>query len=1167
MTDARLEPETLTDFISRWASSGAAERANYQLFLCELCDVLRVPRPEPSKADPSLNAYVFEHPVLFDDGFGHVTTKFIDLYNRGVFILEAKQGSDKEAQTDATGLKLPKKSRKGTAVRGTQGWDDAMLAARGQAELYAKALPLTEGWPPFLVIVDVGHSIELYADFSRSGKTYVAFPDALTHRIALEDIAKEDIRERLRLVWTDPLSLDPSKRSAKVTRKVAEQLADLAKSLERSGHKPETVAHFLMRCIFTMFAEDVGLLPKESFKTLLEGRRAKLDTFPDMIRSLWTAMDRGDFSPILERKVLRFNGQLFADATALPLTEAQLELLIEAAKSDWKAVEPAIFGTLLERALNPIERHKLGAHYTPRAYVERLVIPTIVDPLREEWSGVQAAAVTLAKANKLEEARQEVQDFLKRLCSVMVLDPACGSGNFLYVTLEHMKRLEGEVRDVLRGFGQKQEVFEGLGLTVDPHQLLGIELNPRAAAIAELVLWIGYLQWHFRTFGERTPAEPIIKAFHNIECRDAVLDYERTEPVFDANGQPVTRWDGRTTKKHPVTGDEVPDEAARTPVLRYINPRRADWPEANFVVGNPPFIGNKRMRLALGDGYVEALRKTWAEVPETVDFVMYWWQHAAEMTHAGKLSGFGFITTNSITQSFNRKVVQSALANGLNLAFAIPDHPWVDGEDGAAVRVAMTVGIARAAIGVLLLIEEESEGDADAAQVSFTTRTGLIHADLKVGANVAAAGALTANSNVSFMGVTLVGQGFVLEPGDPLITAEPEALRRYLVGNELNRKPKNRYVIDFFGMTEGEAQARFPASYQRVLDRVKPERDASGRPTYRINWWLFGEKRPAMRAALSGLHRYVAICRTAKHFVFQFVEGDVLVESKVVAIAVEDAYILGVLSSRIHVLWAIAKGSRHGVGNDLTYNNSLCFETFPFPACSESLTKRIRDAGERLDAHRKRQLSQHPTLTITDTYNVLETLRTGEALSEKEKLTHEQGLVSVLKQIHDDLDAAVLAAYGWPSSLSDDEVLERLVRLNAERAAEEARGVVRWLRPEFQKPDAERATQGTLDIEEPADEAVTPTKPKAKMPWPKTLPERAQAVKAALAAERTPVTAEQLAKTFLRARVEGVQELLETLVSLGQARELPGGRFIAPIAGHAGRLSPFTGEFGVEPLV
>jgi len=562
-------------FIRRWEQSGAAERANYQLFLCELCDVIGVPRPEPAKADSALNTYVFEHPVLFDDGLGHTTTKYIDLYKRGTFILEAKQGSDKNTPADPSGLKAPKKGRRGTSVRGTQGWDDAMLAARGQAELYAKSLPVDEGWPPFLVIVDVGHSIELYADFSRSGKTYVAFPDALSHRIPLREIAKGEILERLNQVWTNPTALDPSKRSAKVTREVAEKLADLAKSLERTGHDPEIVAQFLMRSIFTMFAEDVGLLPKDSFRTLLEGRRGKLETFPDMLRSLWTSMDRGEFSPILERKLLRFNGQLFADSQALPVTDAQLELLIEAAKADWKAVEPAIFGTLLERALDPVERHKLGAHYTPRAYVERLVIPTIVEPLREEWSAVQTAAVTLAKAGKLEEAREEVRNFLNRLCDVKILDPACGSGNFLYVTLEHMKRLEGELRDALRGFGERQEVFEGVGLTVDPHQLLGIELNPRAAAIAELVLWIGYLQWHFRTFGAKMPAEPVIKAFKNIECRDAVLEYDQAEALKDERGQPVTRWDGRTTKIHPVTGQEVPDETATVPMLRYFGCRRS----------------------------------------------------------------------------------------------------------------------------------------------------------------------------------------------------------------------------------------------------------------------------------------------------------------------------------------------------------------------------------------------------------------------------------------------------------------------------------------------------------------------------------------------------------------------------------------------------------------
>ena len=246
---------------------------------------------------------------------------------------------------------------------------------------------------------------------------------------------------------------------------------------------------------------------------------------------------------MLREKILRFNGSLFEDATALPLTDDQFALLIEAARADWREVEPAIFGTLLVRALDPVERHKLGAHYTPRAYVERLVLPTIIAPLRAEWDAVKAAALTLDRMGKRKEAIAEVQKFHRRLCELRVLDPACGTGNFLYVTMEHLKRLEGEVLLALDQLGHEQAALEMAGFTVDPHQLLGLEVNPRAAAIADLVLWIGYLQWHFRTRGRVTPPEPIIKAFHNIQCRDAVLAWERTDPVLDRKAHPSrTGW-------------------------------------------------------------------------------------------------------------------------------------------------------------------------------------------------------------------------------------------------------------------------------------------------------------------------------------------------------------------------------------------------------------------------------------------------------------------------------------------------------------------------------------------------------------------------------------------------------------------------------------------------
>jgi hypothetical protein len=441
----------------------------------------------------------------------------------------------------------------------------------------------------------VGNVIELYAEFTRSGATYTPFPDPRSHRIPLSDLHRAEVRDTLRAIWTDPESLNPARTSARVTREVSNQLAQLAKSLEAAGHRPDHVAAFLTRCLFSMFAEDVELLPKGSFLGLLEQYRADPATLQNMLRVLWTDMDHGGFSAALAGPVLRFNGKLFkepgADGYVLLLTQAQIDQLVAAAKSNWREVEPAIFGTLLERALEPTERHALGAHYTPRAYVERLVLPTVVEPLRADWANVQAAAVVLATDGKLNEARAEIRKFHHQLCSVRVLDPACGSGNFLYVTLEHLKRLEGEVLNQLEALGETQDKLALEGETVTLQQLRGIELNERAAALAELVLWIGYLQWHIRTRGNKAVAEPVMHDYGNIEHRDAVLAWDDIDLARDDVGQTLMRWDGQTFKTHPVTGALVPDEAAQVPQWKYIRPRKAVWPQADFIVGNPPFIG------------------------------------------------------------------------------------------------------------------------------------------------------------------------------------------------------------------------------------------------------------------------------------------------------------------------------------------------------------------------------------------------------------------------------------------------------------------------------------------------------------------------------------------------------------------------------------------------
>ncbi len=1173
-----VTPEQVEAFIAKWRESGGSERANYVSFLNELCDIIEVPRPDAKVSDDIRNDYVFEREVLFTHADGKQTTGRIDLYKRDCFVLEAKQGVDAEMIASAGLLGSGhRRVHRGHGVRGSLTWDAMMERARLQAERYARALPVDHGWPPFLIVVDVGARIELFADFTRQGKTYTQFPDAQGFRISLNDLARPAVRAMLRSIWTQPMLLDPSLQSAKVTRDVAERLAKLAKVLEQDGHQPTAVAEFLTRCLFCMFAEDVSLLPSRRFTLMLEQMQGRADRAHLMLEDLWRAMDRGGFFTNWMQDLLRFNGWLFRSTTALQLNEEQLGLLIQASHCDWTNVEPAIFGTLMERALNPDERHSLGAHYTPRAYVERLVLPTVIEPIREEWTAVQAAAFHHASQSEIEPAYKLVSGFHKRLCEIRILDPACGTGNFLYVTLEHMKRIEGEVLDVIGKLGGGTLLQRSIaeGYSVSPAQFLGIELNARAANLAKLVLWIGYLQWHFRNRGANVKVpEPVMQDISNIQCRDAVLMHDGFQTLCDESGKPITRWDGKSYKPSPVTGEPIPDESAIVLVEHPTNPRKAQWPQADFVVGNPPFIGNKRMRMALGDGYALALRETWPEVPESADFVMYWWHHAAELTREGQLRRFGLITTNSLPQAFNRRVVQTQMEAQppLSLLFAIPDHPWVDSTDGAAVRISMTVGTAGTKPGRLLRVSNERyENGRDEVVVTLTEKRGKIHPDLKTGADVNSATLLKANEGLANRGVIPHGEGFFVTPDEIHQWPEPRPsanlLRPYLNGRDLNQVVRGVFVFDTYGIDESRLRTAFPAVYQRLLERVKPERDQNPRKTRRDRWWLFGENQPRMRASLAGLPRFIVLPYTSKHRFCVFMPSDVLPDDGLIAVGISDAFYLGVLSSRIHVVWALFAGGRLGVGNDSRYNKSTCFDAFPFPEADEVVKEQIRGLAEELDAHRKRQQAAHVGLTLTGMYNVLEKLRSGEALTGKERVVYEQGLVGVLKSLHDRLDEAVFAAYGWPAGLTDDEILERLVELNHERAAEEAEGRVRWLRPEFQSPElrAKRATQGQLMLgtalteEAPAEEGepesgvAEPAKKRGKkavaakaqpgvLPWPETVPEQVLALRGLLSATPGSRSPSQWASFFTAAPVSRVAELLDTLVALSLAhRDEDGG--------------------------
>jgi hypothetical protein len=934
-----------------------------------------------------------------------------------------------------------------------------------------------------------------------------------------------------------------------------------------------------MRCLFTMFAEDAQLIPKKSFENLLKQLRDTPKNFTVAMESLWKVMNDGGYAPHINTTLKKFNGGLFKDCRALPLEPDQIDELFKAAGRGWEDVEPAIFGTLLERALNPRERSKLGAHYTPRTYVERLVIPTIIEPLRADWQEVQDVAADLQLNGKPDEALAAVKAFHHKLCTTRVLDPACGTGNFLYVSLELMKRLEGDVLEALSAFGEDQARLALDGETVSPRQFYGLELNPRAVPIADLVLWLGYLKWQLKTAGLSSITEPVLHAYGTIKQQDAILKYDKQDVLKDDHGRPLSRWDGVTKKLHPITGEDVPDPDAQLPLYKYANPRAAPWPEVEFIVGNPPFIGAQKMRQELGDGYAESCWKARPHIPGGADFVMHFWDQAAEMLlrkgtakQPNPLQRFGFITTNSITQTFSRRVIEHRMKGKepLSLIFAVPDHPWLKASDKAAVRIAMTVAQKGSHDGVLAESKNESDLDTDLPIVEFGIIAGKIQAGLKLGANVNSSLPLSSNSEVCYMGYKLHGTGFVLSPLENEVIqkrsrASAEIIKPFMNGRDLVQRTRGNFVVDAYPRDIEGIRASTPEVYQLIVERVKPERDQNREPFRKRYWWWFGRTHENQRDATANLSRFLATCRTAKHRTFTFLSASTVPESSIVILAISTSELMTVLSSRMHILFSFVAGGWMGVGNDPVYQHTKTFDPFPFPDLTsrQSLSDRLGELGERLDSFRKERLAAHDFLTITGLYNALERYRElnagiGAVLSPAERDVHEAGLISVLAEIHDDIDRATLSAYGWDDLASalvgkvggtvpsdhkseaqlaaEETLLTRLVALNHERAEEEKRELIRWLRPEYQIPKlgakAPRATTQELDL----DITETTTKPK----WPTDAHDQIRRVRDVLAKSEGLASADGISAAFegrnSAARKTRVARVLETLVITGAAR-------------------------------
>lgn len=1041
--DEQARVEALID---KWGKlAGGAERANFAPFIYALADALGLPTPEPAEGG-KLGAYQFEAPIPKGSSRNPLHKGSADLYKRGHFVMEAKQTymppkDDRSAELFDEGATVVPLTPAGSR------YDRFMATARAQVENYAKNLPEDEPVAPFLIVCDIGRAFEIYFDFAGNGRGYGFFPDKTSYRIPLPRLREPEVRELLRDIWTNPSARDPRLKSAEVTREVAARLAKVSEWLEHTqkqktkGLSPqeqsiavEDTALFVMRLLFCMFAEDIGLLPEKSFTRFLEEALTDERYFEAGLHDLWSKMNSahgGRYSTAIREDVRYFNGGLFESDKVYVLGREERGELLAAARKEWRNVEPAIFGTLLEQALNEKERSRLGAHYTPRAYVERLVDATIMEVLRAEWDDVQSVLTqpTVTPSDALRSARA----FHDRLARVTVLDPACGTGNFLYVAMEAIERLESEVIEAIESLGGEARS------RISPAQFHGLELNERAARIAELVLWIGWLRFRIKTDPDSIE-DPVL-------ARGAHINFGR-HGGYDA------------VLKRGATAD-----------YDFENPSLPDWPEAEFIVGNPPFIGKgSAMRSALGDDYVQALRQANSRVPRSADFVMQWWDRAAHIltAPASPLRRFGLVTTNSISQSFNRRVIEAYLHKGedeetdegrLSLIYAIPDHPWTKvGQGAAAVRIAMTVGEAGEQPGRLLEVISERATDSDAPRVEARETIGRINADLSVGADVTSLRPLRANAGLSCNGMMLAGQGFKITQAvaDRLIAMggakAQSVIRPYLGGAELLQGSRGTLVIDLYGLGEKQVRKELPAIYDYLLQNVWPERKSNRRPAFRTRWWVFGEPRSTFRPALAGLRRYIATTETSAHRVFQFLPTETLLDHSSIAIGSADAFHLGVLSSRIHVEWALATGAWLGVGNDSRYSKSKVFDPFPFPDATPEVRARITAIGEELDETRKAALAETPGLTMTELYNLKQKVSSGGVMTANEDDRATRARARIVARLHDQLDAAVAEAYGWPVDLPPAEIVARLVALNAERKAEEEAGTVRWLRPEYQEP-------------------------------------------------------------------------------------------------------------------
>lgn len=962
------------DFIAKW-KSGGDERRDAQPFFEDLCRLVN--HPTPREADPDHTWFTYEYGAAKTSG----GDGWADVWKKGCFGWEAK------------------------------GTHKSLEKAYEQLKMYADALEN----PPLLVVSDL-HTIIVHTNFTNTAKREIRF--------TIEELADFKTRQLLENVFKNPEALRPSITRDAITKEAARRFTELAQALRERGYAPREVAHFLNRLLFAMFAEDIGLLPNQLFTKLVERSQGNPELFERRCRELFAAMNKG--GDVAFENIDWFNGGLFDDDATLRLEVDDLKTLHGACVLDWSSIEPSIFGTLFERGLDPGKRAQLGAHYTDPATIMKIVGPVVVQPWGREWA-VEKAALLKAlgkKQNRISKQAEEriaryveargltpeeaqayretvtskstVSDaaklryarFLERLRAFTVLDPACGSGNFLYLSLRALKDIEKHILIEGEALGLGRQ-FPGIG----PRNVKGIELNAYAAELARITIWIGEIQWMIQN-GYGAKKNPILQPLDQIENRDALMNADGSE---------------------------------------------AAWPAVDVVVGNPPFLGGSVMRGELGDTYVDAVRETYkGRVPGGADLVCYWFEKANDGIKDGRLKRVGLVATNSIRGGANREVLKRATEQS-RIFEAWSDEPWTN--EGAAVRVSLVcfgdsdqeAKLDGSSVGEIFADLSASANDMTSAK------------PLPANADVSYQGT---SKKASFDIPGELARDWLPQP-NPNGRPNADVVRPWSNGLMLSGRASDMWIIDFgTGMPEQKA-ALYELPFNYALAHVKPERDKNNRETYRKFWWRHAEARPSMRKALSALPRFIATIAHSKHRFFVWLPAAVCPDQALIVIARDDDTTFGILHSRFHELWALRMGT--SLEDRPRYTPSTTFETFPFPAgltpdlpaasyANDPRAGRIAAAARALVEARDRWLNppewtQRVPEVVPGFPDRLLPKPGHEAELKKRTLTNlYNARPSWLALLHQDLDQAVAAAYSWEWPLADEEILHRLFELNQARA-------------------------------------------------------------------------------------------------------------------------------------